>query len=128
MTWYEGIIISLGLLFGGYAIAWSLPGAIVLATVALGSVKHIVFIDKQLAKDLAKYYDENGYMRPQYQVSYSIGTRFINYCIVYPFIRHRQTVKSVKFKAFMWLNSTGYWGYIILFCSMLLLKLTGYKS
>lgn len=94
-----------------YVIAWLLPGSLMLAVVSLGSFKHIIFIDKQLAKQLDKYYDKDGYMLPKYQMSYSIGTRFIGYCIFYPFIRYRTTTKSLKFRAFMWANCLGMLGW-----------------
>ncbi|QFT39757.1 hypothetical protein GGC03_25145 (plasmid) [Vibrio sp. THAF191c] len=95
-----------------YIIIWSLPAAIVLATVSLGDFKYIITIDKYLAKDLGKYYDKNGFMRPDYQMSYSIGSRFIGYCIKYPFIHHRARNQSTKFRLFMWANTVGTWGWL----------------
>lgn len=53
-----------------YIIVWSLPVAILLTTVSLANFKHIITIDKYLAKDLDKYYDINGYMRPDYKLSF----------------------------------------------------------
>ncbi|OOE39967.1 hypothetical protein, partial [Salinivibrio kushneri] len=110
MAWYELLAATLGLVFGTYALAWSIPGAIMISVVSLGSFKHIIFIDKQLAKDLNKYYDNYGYMRPKHQMTWDIGSRFINYCIAYPFIRHREQTDSKKFKVFMWINALGMWG------------------
>ncbi len=110
-------------IFGGYAIAWSIPAVIMISVVSLGSFKHIIFIDQQLAKDLNKYYDNNGYMRPKYQASWDVGSRFINYCIAYPFIRYREQTDSKKFKVFMWLNSLGLWSWVGVFCFGLLGKL-----
>ena len=106
-VWWELLIMVPGSIFAGYAIAWSVPGVIMSATVSLGSFKHILFIDKQLAKDLDKYYDRNGHMRPQYQASWDVGSRFIDYCIAYPFIRKRASTDSKKFKVFMWWNTSG---------------------
>ncbi|MEF1286079.1 MULTISPECIES: hypothetical protein [unclassified Vibrio] len=126
MAWYELLAASLGLIFGTYALVWSIPAVIMIAVVSLGSFKHIIFIDKQLAKDLNKYYDDNGYMRPKHQASWDVGSRFINYCIAYPFIRHREQTDSKKFKGFMWINALGMWSYIVLALSLTLLKFTGY--
>ncbi len=96
-----------------YVIIWSVPGVIMSAMVSLGSIERIVFIDKQLARNLDKYYDEKGYMRWEYQMSYSIGTRLFGYWIVYPFIKHRVTTKSKKFRLFMWVNCIGIWGWFL---------------
>ncbi|WP_285339712.1 hypothetical protein [Vibrio parahaemolyticus] len=60
MSWYEMIAIVLGMTFGGYLVLWSIPGVIMSAMVSLGDIERIVFIDKQLAKNLNKYYDEKG--------------------------------------------------------------------
>ena len=95
-----------------YAIVWSVPAVIMSAIVSLGSFKHVVFMDKQLAKDLDKYYDEKGYMRPKYQLSWEIGRRCFDYWVKYPFIRKRVTTNSTKFKVFMWVNALGMWSYI----------------
>nr|WP_253817087.1 hypothetical protein [Vibrio coralliilyticus] len=95
-----------------YIVVWSLPAAIVLATISLGNFKHIITIDKYLAKDLDKYYDKNGYMRPDYQMSYSIGSRFIGYCIKYPFIHYRTGSRPIKFRLFMWANTIGAWSWL----------------
>ncbi|MGF1805858.1 hypothetical protein L4C31_11475 [Aliivibrio sifiae] len=126
MDWYELLAASLGLIFGTYALVWSVPAIFILPLISLGSFKHIIFIDKQLAKDLNKYYDDKGYMRPKYQLSWEVGSRFIDYCITYPFIRKRVTTESKKFKAFMWFNALGIWSYVVLALSLTLLKLTGY--
>ena len=126
MAWYELLAASLGLIFGGYAIVWSVPAVIMNAIVSLGSFKHIIFMDKQLAKDLDKYYDDKGYMRPKYQLSWEIGSRCFDYWVKYPFIRKRVTTESKKFKVFMWVNALGMWSWIVLILSVILLKLTGY--
>ncbi|MGR6838833.1 hypothetical protein ACU5DF_06840 [Aliivibrio wodanis] len=116
--WWELLIMVPGSIFAGYAIAWSVPGVIMSAIVSLGSFKHIIFIDKQLAKDLDKYYDKNGYMRLQYQMSWEIGSRCFDYWVKFPFIRKRITTDSMKFKVFMWVNALGVWSYILfIFCS-----------
>jgi len=100
-------------IFAAYVIIWSVPAVIMSAMVSLGSIERIVFIDKQLAKNLDKYYDEKGYMRWKYQMSYSIGTRLFGYWLAYPFIRHRVTTKSKKFRLFMWVNCIGIWGWFL---------------
>ncbi|CED57663.1 hypothetical protein AWOD_II_1044 [Aliivibrio wodanis] len=78
---WELLIMVPGYIFAGYTIAWSVPGVIMSATVSLGSFKHIIFIDKQLAKDLDKHYDKNGHMQPQYKMSCEIGSRYFDYWI-----------------------------------------------
>lgn len=125
-TWWEFWFIGIPVLvLGGYAITWSILGVIMSAVVSLGSREHIIYIDQQLAKNLEKYYDENGYMRMNYQTSYSIGSRFINYCIAYPFIFNRVKTNSFKFKLFMLTNALGYWSYIGLAIFILLAKIIG---
>ena len=101
--------------FGVYGIFWSVPAVIMVSIVSLGSLKHIIFMDKQLAKDLSKYYDDKGYMRPKYQLSWEVGSRCFDYWVKYPFIRKRSTTESKKFKVFMWFNSLGMWSWIIVF-------------
>lgn len=105
-------------ILGGYALFWSLFGAIFLSIISLGSFKHIIYIDKQLAKNLDKYYDEKGYMRQRYQLSSAMGSRFMYYCVAYPFIRYRVYTDSIKFSVFMWFNSLGYWSWIGVFICM----------
>ncbi|OAJ95132.1 hypothetical protein APB76_07575 [Vibrio bivalvicida] len=105
-----------------YAVVWSVPAVMMNAVVSLGSFRHIIFMDKQLAKDLSKYYDEKGYMRPKYQLSWEVGRRCVDYWVKYPFIRHRVTTKSTKFKLFMWINALGMWSYIFSFGLMILGK------
>ncbi|TMX35770.1 hypothetical protein [Vibrio sp. Hep-1b-8] len=98
-----------------YAIVWCFPAIVILPVISLGSFKYIIFMDKQLAKGLGKYYDDNGYMRPKYQLSWEVGSRCFDYWVKYPFIRKRVTTKSVKFKAFMWWNALGMWSWIAVF-------------
>ncbi|WP_240800907.1 hypothetical protein [Vibrio sp. Hep-1b-8] len=105
-----------------YVIIWSVPAVIMSAMVSLGSIERIVFIDKQLAKNLDKYYDDQGYMKWNYQMSYSIGTRLFGYWLAYPFIRHRVTTKSKKFRLFMWVNCIGIWSFFITPCFTLLVE------
>ncbi|CAM3663944.1 hypothetical protein VA7868_00397 [Vibrio aerogenes CECT 7868] len=94
-----------------YALLWTIPGVIISIVISMGSYQHIIFLDKQLAKDLDKLYDSNGQMRnPLFT---TIANRYHKYCILYPFIRDRATTGSVKFKVFMWLNSLGFWCWII---------------
>ena len=113
--WFEFLIMIPAVFFAALAMAWAVTAIIILPTVSLGSFKHIIFIDKQLAKDLDKYYDKNGYMRPQYQASWDVGSRFIDYCIAYPFIRKRASTDSKKFKIFMWWNASGMWSWLGVF-------------
>ncbi|MGD8123203.1 hypothetical protein, partial [Vibrio sp. TRT 2004] len=94
---------------------WCFPAIVILPVISLGSFKYIIFMDKQLAKDLGKYYDDNGYMRPKYQLSWEVGSRCFDYWVKYPFIRKRVTTNSVKFKAFMWWNALGMWSWIAVF-------------
>ncbi|MGY5611701.1 hypothetical protein [Vibrio brasiliensis] len=122
MSWYEIIAIVLGMTFGGYLVLWSIPGAIMLSMVSLGDIEKIVFIDKQVAKDLDKYYDDQGYMKWNYQMSYAIGTRLMGYWLAYPYIRHRVTTKSKKFRLFMWVNCIGIWSFFITPCFTLLVE------
>ncbi|OAJ95292.1 hypothetical protein APB76_07570 [Vibrio bivalvicida] len=103
-------------ILGGYAIFWSVPAVVMVSIVSLGSLKHIIFMDGQLAKDLNKYYDEKGYMRPRYQLSWEIGSRCFDYWVKYPFIRKRVTSESKKFKVFMWVNALGMWSWVGVFC------------
>ena len=124
MAWYELLAASLGLIFGGYGILWAVPGGIILFTISHGSFKHIIYLDKQLAKNLDKYYGWNGHLLDP--LTSTIGCRYMGYCLVYPFIRYRVTTKSKKFKVFMWVNTIGFWSWIILGLSVILLKLTGY--
>ncbi|USD33959.1 MULTISPECIES: hypothetical protein [Vibrio] len=126
MAWYELLSASLGLIFGTYATVWAIPAVIMNAIVSLGSFRHIIFMDKQLAKDLDKYYDDYGYMRPKYQLSWEIASRCFDYWFKYPFIRKRSTTKSIKFKVFMWVNALGMWSCIILILNLIFLKLTGF--
>ncbi|MGF1805958.1 hypothetical protein L4C31_11985 [Aliivibrio sifiae] len=102
-------------IFGVIAIVWCFPSVFILPVISLGSFKYIIFIDKQLAKDLNKYYDDKGYMRPKYQLSWEVGNRFSNYCLAYPFIRKRVTTESKKFKMFMWWNALGMWSWVMVF-------------
>nr|WP_240314530.1 hypothetical protein [Vibrio tetraodonis] len=106
-----------------YTIAWALTAIVTFPIISLGSYKYIIFIDKNLAKDLGKYYDPNDYMRPQYQLSWEIGSRFIYYCIAYPFIRRRASTSSTKFSIFMWWNTLGLWFFAGIFLGGALPKL-----
>jgi len=111
-VWWEMLIMFPAAIFGTYAIVWSIPALGMSAIVSLGSLKHIIFMDMQLAKDLGTYYDDKGYMRPQYQVSWAIGSRCFDYWVMYPFIRKRASTNSKKFKIFMWVNALGMWSFI----------------
>lgn len=96
--------------FGFYIIAWAACSSIIFPIMGYGSLKYIIHIDKQLAKDLNKYYTEQGLMKPRYMLSSSRISRFGRYCLAYPFIWKRARTASWKFKLFMIINSIGMWG------------------
>jgi len=102
-------------IFGVYAIFWCFPAIVILPVISLGSFKYIIFMDKQLAKDISKYYYDNGYMRPKYQLSWEVGSRCFDYWVKFPFIRKRVTTSSIRFKVFMWFNALGMWSWIMVF-------------
>ncbi|WP_417884536.1 hypothetical protein [Vibrio rumoiensis] len=102
---------------------WSIPGIIISITIAMGSYKHIINIDKNLAKDLDKIYYPNGQMKDM--IFTTIANRFHRYCVAYPFIRKRAKNSSMKFKIFMWFNSIGYWCWISIITLVLIGKLLG---
>ncbi|TFH89134.1 hypothetical protein ELS82_23885 [Vibrio ouci] len=108
MEYIEPIrIIILGLL-GFYALIWAIPASIAGIVLSLGDVKRIIWIDKQLAKNA-------DLLHANYQntLPYSIISRLINYCLTYPFIRHRSTTSSLKFKVLMWANTLGFWCWFV---------------
>lgn len=113
----EGIRIVLMGFWAIYAILWAIPGTIIGVVLGLGDSKRIVFIDNQLSKDVKKLHANFICMMP-----YKIINRFMVYSIVFPFIKHRMTTKSLKFKFFMWLNCIGFWCWIIAFPLMMLSK------
>jgi len=105
-------------ILGVYALLWSMPGVIISIVISMGKFKHIIYLDKQLAKDLDKLYDSNGQMRST--LFTTIANRYHKYCIAYPFIRHRATTNSVRFRIFMWVNALGFWCWIgVFFCMFL---------
>ncbi|WP_285350057.1 hypothetical protein [Vibrio sp. D173a] len=122
-AWWELFIMIPASICGGYAVVWSVPGVIMVSVVSLGSFKHIISMDRHLAKDLSKYYDDKGHMRPKYQLSWEIGSRCFDYWVKFPFIRKRVTTESKKFTVFMWVNALGMWSWIGVFCFGLLGKL-----
>lgn len=93
-------------LYALYVLIWAVPFVIFSAVLSLGDPQRIVWIDKQLAKDVNKLHSDY-----QCMMSYNIMSRFTNYCIVYPFIRKRVSTNSIKFKFFMWVNALGYWSF-----------------
>ena len=95
-----------------YALFGMLPFLIIYLIVSMGSFKYIIYLDKQLAKDLTEYYLPNGKIRPwlyETTVFTIIGQRFLKYCLAYPFIRYRVTTKSKVFRVFMWAMSFWVW-------------------
>lgn len=121
MAWYELLAALLGLIFGTYAIVWSVPAVIIGAIVSLGDPQRIIFIDHQLSKNV-----EQLHRHPRCMISAYINTRLFHYWVKYPFIHKRATTDSLKFKVFMWVNALGVWSYIVLALCLTLLKFTGY--
>ncbi|WP_217515840.1 hypothetical protein [Vibrio metschnikovii] len=109
------ILALFGIAIFWYFIFWCLLGAISGALLSLGDPQRIVFIDKQLAKDVDKLHSDY-----QCMMSYEILTRFMMYCFKYPFIRYRVKTNSWKFRLFMWLNCVGFWFFLIGLCFALL--------
>jgi hypothetical protein len=101
-----------------YLAVWAVLGAIFGAVLSLGKPQRIIFIDKQLAKDVDKLHSNS-----QCMMSYEISTRFMMYCFKYPFIRHRVKTDSFKFRLFMWGNCIGFWGFISIPFIALFIKL-----
>lgn len=99
-TWWEFWFIGIPVVaFGSFALIWSVPGVVMGSIVSFGSLKHIIFIDKELAKDLNKYYDHNGHMRPQYQMTWAVGSRCFDYWMMYLLSVNvqRHTLKNLDF-------------------------------
>lgn len=109
-TWWELLIMIPAAICAGYAIIWAIPGVIASIIISMGSLKYIIYLDKQLAKNIDRLYDSKGQIRnPLFT---TIAGRYHKYCIVYPFIKGRATTNSVKFKIFMWVNALGFWSWI----------------
>ncbi|MFC3023881.1 hypothetical protein ACFODT_08590 [Vibrio zhugei] len=108
----EEIINNIKIVFLGtysvYIIIWALPAVLFGAVLSLGDSKRIIFIDNILSKDVKKLHSNHTSM-----LSSSIISRFLRYCIVYPFIKKRAINTNIKFKIFMWVNSIGWWGVIL---------------
>lgn len=106
-----GAFIAVGVVGGiGGSMLGKATGDIMFAMVSFGNIERIVFIDKQLAWNLDKYYDDQGYMKWNYQMSYAIGTRLMCYWLAYPFIRHRVTMRqgsrlNLRIRREKWRNS-----------------------
>lgn len=91
-----------------YILIWAIPSIVIWVVLGLGSYHRIAYIDKQLAKDVDKLHSDCNCM-----LTYEITTRFMMYCLKYPFIRHRAKTKSRKFSLFMWANCFGFWGFAL---------------
>ncbi|OXX57698.1 hypothetical protein B9J80_00230 [Vibrio sp. V12_P9A6T4] len=102
--WFIGVPT---IILGGYVFIWAIPGVVFGAVLAFGDVKRITWIDAQLSKDTKKLHSNYQCMMP-----YNIMSRFMHYCFAYPFIRHRITTSSIKFRVFMWVNSLGFWSFL----------------
>ncbi|ENM5740487.1 hypothetical protein AB1F87_004124 [Vibrio mimicus] len=107
-------------IFGWYALAWSIPGGIIIFVISHGDIRHIINLDKMLAKNIELLYDSKGNLIDQ--LSVTIGTRYIKYLIKYPFIRSKNHAESIKFRAFMWTNSLWIWSWILILGLMFLDK------
>ena len=90
-----------------YVMLWGIPWIIISITISMGSFKYIIYLDKELSKDLDELYTSNGQMKES--LFTNIANRYNKYCICYPFIRHRITTRSIKFRIFMWINSLWIW-------------------
>ncbi|EAZ74555.1 hypothetical protein Q5N41_17775 [Vibrio cholerae] len=101
-----------------YALIWALPGTIVGVVLALGTEERIAWLDKQLSKDAEKLHANY-----QCMTSYNIFSRYIDYCVTYPVIRHRSHDIPRTIGIFMWVNTIGIWSWIIGFISAVASKL-----
>lgn len=101
-----------------YALIWALPGSITGILLAFGSEERIIWLDLQLAKNAKDLHSNQ-----QCMTSYSIFSRYIDYCVMYPVIRHRANEKSSKFELFMWMNAIGIWSWMIAFIFAVITKL-----
>lgn len=112
--WLIGIPTTL---FGGYLVIWSIPAVIFGAVLSLGDEKRITWIDNQLSKNAKKLH-----MKDQCMMPYNIISRFMYYCFSYPFIRYRIKTSSLKFRIFMWINSFGFWSFLMMAVIVLIAK------
>lgn len=119
-TWWELLIMLPAAVFSAYALAWSVPGAIMNAMVSLGDPQRIVYIDKQLSKNVDKLHSDLSCM-----VSANIGTRLFGYWFKYPFISNRIVGSSIKFRIFMWVNALGLWSWVGTLTCLALAKVVG---
>ncbi len=106
------------IILGSYVFFWAIPGVVFGAVLAFGDVKRIIWIDEQLSKDTKKLHSNYQCMMP-----YNIISRFMHYCFAYPFIRHRITTSSIKFRVFMCVNSLGFWSFFGVCFLVLLAKI-----
>lgn len=118
MELLETVRIAILGLLAIYSLLWAVPGVIFGAVLALGDPQRIVWLDKQLAKNVDALHANY-----QNMMSYNIMSRFMCYCLSYPFIRSRATTNSTKFKIFMWANSLGFWCWVGAFFYAMLAKL-----
>lgn len=116
MKFYIIIRIMILGIYSFYILIWALPAVLFGAVLSLGDSKRIIWIDKVLSKDVEKLHSNYFSM-----MSYSIISRFMGYCIAFPFISGRAKNTVMKFKVFMWANSIGWWG-VILFSVYVLFK------
>ena len=99
---------------GVLTIIIGVPCTICSIVLSLGSECRMGFIDEQLSNKKVDIPNLKPYAKAFYDMtSYAIGFRFMWYSIAYPWIRHRATTKSKKFKSMMWLNCLYYGGICI---------------
>ncbi len=83
-----------------YIIFWVFPYIFQGLRASYGDEKYILFMDEQLSKHPN---------RRESMIPSLIGARHHIYSILLPFIFHRVTTKSIKFKVIMWLNCLWFW-------------------
>ena len=71
-------------------------GSITGILLASGSEERITWLDLELAKNAKDLHSNQ-----QCMTSYSIFSRYIDYCVMYPVIRYRANKKSQKIELFM---------------------------
>ena len=92
--------------------AWGIIFAICIIVLSLGSEYRMGFIDEQLSNKKVNIQNLKPYAKAFYEMtSHAIGSRFMWYSITYPWIRHRATTTSKKFKFMMWLNCLWFWSF-----------------
>lgn len=110
------ILVLLRTISGCYIVVWIFPYMFFGLRASYGSSKYILFMDRQLAK---KTNEVHG------MTSMEIGYRHHLYSIMYPFLLHRITTKSRRFRVTMALNSAWFYSIFTFFCLVMISKLFG---